>query len=198
MPHNPVILALDTSAAHCAVALLWGDQLLEARREEMAKGQAERLLPLCEALLAAHDTSWRDLAAVAVCTGPGNFTGIRIAVSAARGLGLAMDIPSIGVTMFEAMAVGNTGQAALEIPARKGFIYRQQIVDDAMEGTADMIAETRQLERPYILADGQSLPEVVARIAATRLDQSNSPATPYYIQPPDAAPSKTAPVKILS
>ena len=77
------VLAFDTSAAHCAAALLLPDGTLLSRFEPMDKGQAERLLPLLEALLADAGLVWADLTRLAVGTGPGNFTGVRIAVAAA-------------------------------------------------------------------------------------------------------------------
>src|SRR6056297_2365432 len=77
------ILAFDTSAAHCAAAIVSGDTILARRDEEMARGQAERLMPLLAELLAEAGLAWSDLAALGVGTGPGNFTGIRIAVAAA-------------------------------------------------------------------------------------------------------------------
>ncbi|PJE34371.1 tRNA (adenosine(37)-N6)-threonylcarbamoyltransferase complex dimerization subunit type 1 TsaB, partial [Pseudooceanicola lipolyticus] len=88
MASDPTILAFDTSAAHCAAALLSGDRLLASHAEAMSRGQAERLLPLLEDMLDRAGLGWRDLDAIGVGTGPGNFTGIRIAVSAARGLAL--------------------------------------------------------------------------------------------------------------
>lgn len=100
----PLILGFDTSAAHCAAALLSGDRLLEERLEPMASGQSERLIPLLEEMLARVGVHWHDLSAIGVGTGPGNFTGIRIAVSAARGIALGLGIPAIGVTGFEALA----------------------------------------------------------------------------------------------
>ena len=90
---DPLILGFDTSAAHCAAALLCGEQCLAARHEDMTRGQAERLMPLLEDLLAEAGASWRDLARIGVGIGPGNFTGVRIAVSAARGLALSLKIP---------------------------------------------------------------------------------------------------------
>ena len=95
---DPVVLGFDTSAAHCAAALLRGDAILAHRHEEMGKGQAERLFPLLEDLLSEAGLTWRDLHVIGVGIGPGNFTGIRIAVAAARGLALSLGIPAIGIS----------------------------------------------------------------------------------------------------
>ena len=100
----PLILAFDTSAARCAAALVSGGRVLAARDEAMDRGQAERLLPMLEAMLAEAGVGWAALDGLAVCTGPGNFTGLRIAVAAVRGLALALGVPAVGVTAFEALA----------------------------------------------------------------------------------------------
>ena len=102
MAAGPRILAFDTSAAHCAAALLIGDRIVAERFEPMAKGQAERLMPMLEDVLADAGAVREELDAIGVGTGPGNFTGVRIAVAAARGLSLALGIPAVGVTGFEA------------------------------------------------------------------------------------------------
>ena len=78
-------------------------RIVASRHEVMGKGQAERLFPMLEEVLAEIGAVWEELDAIAVGTGPGNFTGIRIAVSAARGLALGLGVPAIGVTSFEAL-----------------------------------------------------------------------------------------------
>ena len=113
MRPEPNLLAFDTSAAHCAAALLCGDVVLSERFEPMKRGQAERLMPMLEEVLQAEGAVWEELHAIGVGIGPGNFTGIRISVSAARGLALALGIPAIGVSAFE-IARGPASQAAPE------------------------------------------------------------------------------------
>ena len=93
MKNQGWVLGFDTSVAHCAAALISGGQLVEAALEPMESGQSERLMPLLEGVLARAGIGWRDLVAVGVGTGPGNFTGVRISVAAARGLALGLGVP---------------------------------------------------------------------------------------------------------
>lgn len=90
MPPNQFVLAFDTSAAHCAVSLFIDGKCFDQRIEPMNKGQAERLFPLCEEILNLAGINWQNLDAIGVCVGPGNFTGVRVGVSAARGLSLSL------------------------------------------------------------------------------------------------------------
>jgi tRNA threonylcarbamoyladenosine biosynthesis protein TsaB len=186
---EPVILAFDTSAAHCAAALLMGDRIVSAREEPMMTGQAERLLPLLEEMLAAVRLTWTDLSAIAVGTGPGNFTGIRIAVSAARGLALALGIPAIGVSRLEALAYGLPRPATVRLDAKRGQVYAQDFPD----GTPELRAADGPLsEAPVPLA------EAITRIAATRLQGHHDRPAPLYIREADAAPSKITAPRISS
>ena len=173
------ILAFDTSAAHCAAALLW-DGGLVLRDEPMEKGQAERLVPLLEEVLAEAGLVWGDLKAIAVGTGPGNFTGIRIAVAAARGLALALGVPAIGVARLEALAYGRPRPLTVRIDAKRGQVYAQDFPNG--------LAELRDADGP--LTDVTvPLAAAIAHIAATRLGETARPA-PLYIRTADAAPSR--------
>lgn len=141
MPPEPAILAFDTSAAHCAAAVLLGGAIAACRVEEMATGQAERLMPMLEDVLAEAGAGWRDLGAVAVGTGPGNFTGVRIAVAAARGLALALAVPAAGVSGFRVLAAGGAAGGAADtaaggpllvtLPAPRGMVHAAVLADGA-------------------------------------------------------------------
>ena len=72
----------------------------------MAQGQAERIFPAIDELLARNGVTYADLTRIAVTTGPGSFTGLRIGLTAARGLGLALDIPVVGVPTLLAISLG--------------------------------------------------------------------------------------------
>ena len=97
----------------------------------MARGQAERLMDLLHDVLEAGGCGWRDLAAVAVGTGPGNFTGLRIAVAAARGLALGLGIPAVGVSAFEIRLEqarhDAAGRDVVVLPAPRGGLYLQAV-----------------------------------------------------------------------
>ncbi|SEQ09665.1 tRNA (adenosine(37)-N6)-threonylcarbamoyltransferase complex dimerization subunit type 1 TsaB [Thalassovita taeanensis] len=196
MPSDRLILGFDTSAAHCAAALLSGDQLIASTAEDMGRGQAERLFPLLEELLAGAGATWADLHALGVGVGPGNFTGIRISVAAARGLALALEIPAIGVTTFEATSWGHTTPHIACAPAPRGQVYV------APPGTAPalMPLDTAQaLGLPLLSPPAPAtLAEHIARVAATRADQPAPPPAPLYIKAADAAPPRDPAPLILT
>jgi tRNA threonylcarbamoyladenosine biosynthesis protein TsaB len=109
------ILALDTATRATAVALSGPDgELLEAR-DDQPPGQrpqhAARLLPLCDEILGRANRTFADIDCVAVGTGPGTFTGLRIGVATARALARAARVPLVGVSTLHALALN-----ALEAP----------------------------------------------------------------------------------
>ncbi|WP_417525122.1 tRNA (adenosine(37)-N6)-threonylcarbamoyltransferase complex dimerization subunit type 1 TsaB [Marinovum sp.] len=200
-----LVLAFDTSAAHCAAALLCGDRVLASRVEEMGRGQAERLFPLLEEVLAEGGVTWRDLTALGVGTGPGNFTGIRISVAAARGLALSLGIPAVGVSALEAAAFGLPLPVTAVIDARRERAYVQRIPDGTPElvELADFRPETPVTGPGAALLSDAPLPqtmpiaEATARIAAQRFASETRPPAPLYIRPADAAPARDLPPVIL-
>lgn len=104
------LLAMDAAGASCSVAL-WADGRVVARRfAAMARGQSERLVPMIGEVMADWGGRFDDLDALAVTTGPGGFTGVRIGLAAARGLALARDLPLVGVTSFEVAAAAATAE----------------------------------------------------------------------------------------
>lgn len=101
---NPALLALDSSGAACSVAVWRGGALLAHRAQAMTRGHGERLLPMVAETMRAAELEMTALDAIAVTVGPGSFTGLRIGLAAARGLGLALGRPVVGITSFLAVA----------------------------------------------------------------------------------------------
>ncbi len=189
----PKILAFDTSAAHCAAALLCDEQIVDVRVEEMKKGQAERLMPLLESVLCDNGTDWKDLDAIAVGVGPGNFTGIRISVSAARGLSLGLGKEAIGVSILEAQVYGQDRPVRAILPAPRDQVYVQ---DFGADEVSTPVLEAYPENLPSPLSAEETIKNI-ARIAAQKLGQSPKPPSPLYVRPADAAPSKVPPPVIL-
>ncbi|UWQ63390.1 tRNA (adenosine(37)-N6)-threonylcarbamoyltransferase complex dimerization subunit type 1 TsaB [Leisingera caerulea] len=196
MTSEPLVLGFDTSAAHCAAALLRGNVLLASRLEEMTRGQAERLMPLLEEVLAEGGAAWADLDALGVGVGPGNFTGIRIAVSAARGLALGLEIPAVGVDGFESRAAAGTLPA---VPAPRDQVYA------ALPGEAPRLMPRQEAEEAARgaglafapEASPAGMAEAIARIAAGRFETVTEPPAPLYLRSADAAPSSDVPPALI-
>ena len=213
MQSDPLILGFDTSAAHCAAALVCGDKVLAQAELAMAKGQAEALLPLLERVLAEAGKGWGDLDALAVGTGPGNFTGIRLAVSAARGLALGLNIPAIGVTIFDARAHDLPRPLIVAEDARRGEVYVQTFDPDPGEAllldpsdgvafddtpvTGSGAALWAQVTQAPILEQTIPFAVAIAQVAATRLNSPQPRPAPFYLRAADAAPPSDPPPVIL-
>ncbi len=192
MPSDPLILAFDTSAAHCAAALLRGDSILVSRTEPMSRGQAERLMPLLEEVLAEADCIWSDLTAIGVGIGPGNFTGIRISASAARGLALGLGIPAVGVSGFDALAEIGDGLPAIRAPREQVYV--------TLPGQNPALMAQEQAESLGTLNlndDADAQVRAIARLAAQNWQSVTTPPAPLYVRPADAAPSKDTPPALL-
>ena len=200
-PDLPLVLGFDTSAAHCAAALLSGAQVVASVEEPMAKGQAERLMGLLDEVLAAGGATWSDLTALGVGIGPGNFTGIRISVAAARGLALALNIPAVGVSSLEAAALGSEGPVVAVVDARGGTVYAQAFPHDPHPRVTTLDLLEGGLPRlgwaTGVRAPGSPIAVAIAQIAAHRARPDLPPPAPLYLREPDAAPSRDLPPMLL-
>lgn len=153
-------LALDTANDRIAVALA-GEGREVARVEILTRGHAERLFPLIDELLAEAGTEIDRVGRVAVNVGPGSFTGIRIAVAAARGLGLALGVPVIGIDALRLIAASLDepagGPVLAAVDARRGEVYaalyspKGEVLEAPFAADADMVL-ARLGERAAVLA----------------------------------------------
>src|SRR5215475_1056135 len=101
-----LILAIDTALDACAAAVLDTEAGDVAAQESlsMKRGHAEALMPLIARVMQSASLSFAALDRIAVTTGPGSFTGLRVGISAARGLALAAGKPAVGLTTLSAYA----------------------------------------------------------------------------------------------
>jgi len=206
------------AGAGCAAALLADGHILAARSILAERGHAQLLIPMLSDLLGEASLAFGDIDRFAVTTGPGSFTGIRVALAAAHGLALGTGKPIVGVTVFEAMAATTPGVASrllVAIDSKRAELFVQMfdpkcaaLTEPAMlppdavaawvgHGALTLTGDAARLVAPH-LADmidnepetwaTQVDPAIVARLAQDR--PIGPPPAPFYLRAPDAVPAK--------
>jgi tRNA threonylcarbamoyl adenosine modification protein YeaZ len=128
------VLAIDTALGACSACIVEAGETvpLAADTIPMERGHAEALMPLLDRLSAQVDGGFESLDRVAVTVGPGSYTGLRVGISAARGIGLAAGIPVVGVATLSAflaplMVSERRGLFTAAIDAKHGHLYIQAV-----------------------------------------------------------------------
>ena len=117
------ILAIETSTDLCSAAL-WRDGRVDAREVVAGQRNSELLLPMIDALLGELGVAVRDLDGIAFGSGPGAFTGLRIACGVAQGMAFGMDLPVVGIgTLLALAAAAGASRAVCCLDARMGEVY---------------------------------------------------------------------------
>lgn len=177
------LLSLDTSDNFVSVAVLSEDKVLSSFCEQMERGQAECLIPVISDTLLKAGVDMKDLDAIAVSVGPGSFTGVRIGLATARGLGLALDKPVWGVTCFEMAAFGIDEKIKVALDTRRGDYYVQTFENGL------------PVDEPSILSSDdmkQSLPFACAGNGAEQIKQDIGCQVVLSTQTPAVAIGKIA------
>jgi tRNA threonylcarbamoyladenosine biosynthesis protein TsaB len=187
------ILAIDASGDACSTAL-WRQGAVVARRyRQLARGHAEVLMPMVLETMAEGGETLRRLDAVAVSVGPGAFTGIRIGLAAARGIGLAAAVPTVGVTTFDAVAEAvpepeRSGRTLLILlDTKRGDIFVQRFspshspIDPPLIQSPELFVDSLAAEPILLAGDGVAL--VRPRLVAADIEVQFSTA----LGPVDAA-----------
>lgn len=215
-----LILALDTSMAACSVCVYDAGSglVLASRHEFMDRGQAEALAPMVQDTMALAGVAFKDLARIAVTTGPGTFTGVRIGLAMARGLGVALRIPMTGINSLAAIACNETAgniPVVVAVDARANEIYFAAFDQSGHEITAPRIialADAQKLmpnrpvrilgtaaellldktDKQHVHSDAGDLPAAAnfVKLAAS-IPASAVPPEPLYLRPPDVKPQAT-------
>ena len=148
------VLALDTSAAAASVAVYDGEAhaALAVESRPMTQGQAEALAPMVERALLQIDGGAASLTRLAVCVGPGSFTGIRIGLAMARAMGVALGAPVLGVSTLVAFAAPlladpKPGLIVSAIDARHNQVYLQIFEWNGRALFAPRVAKLREAAR---------------------------------------------------
>lgn len=184
------ILAIDTALEACAACVLdtSAGKVIAQESHAMARGHAEALMPLIARVMEEAGIPFAALDRIAVTTGPGSFTGLRVGLSAARGIALAADRPAVGVTTLAAFAapiVGlGLGRPILSaIDARHDQVYYQVVKGDGsllVRGNVAPIEEAlraAEFGAPHLVGNA-------AAILASRWPADTPP--PYRVNPQPA------------
>lgn len=168
-----LILAVDTTAKPVSCALAEGDRVLASYYANTGLTHSQTLLPMIESLLQTSDKRMEDVDALAVNAGPGSFTGVRIGVSAVKGLAFTGDLPCVAVSTLECMAEHTAVLPGAVIcclmDARCQQVYGalfekdesgavRRLMEDEALTIAQMGEKVVELQRPVILVgDGSEM-----------------------------------------
>ena len=194
-------LVIETATAACSVALIEGTMVVASAHEVVGRGHAERLVPMIAAL---PDGGRADT--ILVDCGPGSFTGIRVGIAAARGLGLGWGVPVRGFSSLPLVAAAafaadaKLDRLAVVLEGGHGEVFMQPFVRDPLVATADFASlppseAMARLDATAVgngvrfLSDGgrDALPDAadIILLPAALIDL---PPRPIYGRAPDARP----------
>ena len=183
------VLAIDTAASFCAACIFdaAADQVLASISIDIGKGHVEELMPVVAAVLETAGCKYADLKKIAVSTGPGSFTGVRVGVAAARGFALALQIPAVGVSTLEAIAA----EARRRRPNRPVLVgldaRREEIHLAVLDETGEYIVDPRIATLSRAVSIARETGAVLAGTAVPAL--SGAAASPFDIGPVSATAS---------
>lgn len=212
-----MILALETSSSLCAVCILdeASGAILAEISNDIGRGHAERLMDDISAALQGAGIGYADLTLIATGVGPGSFTGIRVGLAAARGLGLALEVPVLGVTSHQSVAIQVRDFAAgrnilVALDGGRDDIYCQMFDTDALPrgdpftgslaqlsdiptvdaslicGSAAPLIDAAHLPTGAVLYHSPVQPIASAVASAAVHPVMTGPPRPLYLRAPDA------------
>ena len=190
-----IVLGLDTTGKACACALVDEGLILAQKSETIGRGHAERLAPMVDEVLANAGLKIANIDQIAVCTGPGSFTGLRVALAFAKGLALPRKIPVVGISALEVHAARhdpeNTRRIIAFTDVRRGELCFQ-LFENGLALTP-ALTETADEAQRFMAAQNAEIFELTAPVSAAMLawlsmglSQKSHPAEPLYSRPPDA------------
>ena len=141
-----ICLALDTTSDVTSVACLSDDGACAVLQENCTRGQGEALMGLIQQVLDKMQIKPADLTQIAVAVGPGSFTGVRIGLATARGLGLALNIPVMGVDNFTATAHHHKKAVKVVLDSKRSDFFVQAFSEEGEALSRPTIQNIKQLE----------------------------------------------------
>ena len=186
------VLAIDTALEACSAAVLDTERggILASESIPMLRGHAEALLPLVSRVMTDAGMEFTALDRVAVTVGPGSFTGLRVGVSAARGIAVAAGKPAVGLTTLAALAapyiaIDDMTPLVAAIDARNDQVYMQMFGAAGRSLIQPRVASLRDAVRDAANARARLVGSAAAMMAA---------AWPASVQPPPVVDAARAPI----
>jgi tRNA threonylcarbamoyl adenosine modification protein YeaZ len=151
--NRTTILAIDTSTSFLRLAAQFGSDRLVKSNERADRSHGQMIVRQISNILESGGVAVDEVGAVVVCVGPGSFTGLRVGIAVAKGMAVALEIPIIGVSLFEVayrLLGDRTGDALAVIPHRRGEYFISPVGKSVDPDTVRVVMES-------------ALPELAAR-----------------------------------
>ncbi len=201
-----ITLGLDTTGALCTATIVGFAKVRAHRSERIGRGHAERLAPMVQEVLRDADMGADDIQRIAVCTGPGSFTGLRVALSFARAFALPGRIPVIGLSGLQVLAAQadpeRTKKVVSVMDVRRGELNwaaydgRTQIQAPVTQTHDHAKQSISKINPDLIVGDGAGIMGIETDITdisgavlawlGSHLDPTAHPPDPLYSRGPDA------------
>jgi len=196
-----MILVIETATTACSVALIEGDRVIAHVHEDVARGHAERLVPMIAELPGGGRAD-----AVLVNCGPGSFTGVRVGLAAAKALGLAWGVPVLGYSTHALLAATlfdrqpEAAEALIAIEGGHGEVFVQTFANRPLRAldALQSLPPADVLHHPLVAGsaaarisagDTVSIAPDARNIYLLPEDLRRRPATALYGRAPDAKPN---------
>jgi len=205
------VLAIDTALAACSAAVLDTEYggIVASESVPMLRGHAEALLPMLQRVMQQANFGFSDIDRIAVTTGPGSFTGLRVGIADARGLALAAEKPAVGLSTLSAYAAPHMASderfpVVAAVDARHDHVYMQVFAPGGRLFTAPRLAPLREAVKAAAEASS-FITGSAARLVATGLsaddpvpvgvDASAAPDIAWVARMGAVVPEDQAPLK---
>ena len=186
------VLAIDTALEACSAAVLDTERASVVAHESlpMLRGHAEALIPLIARVLERARLTFSELDRIAVTTGPGSFTGLRVGISAARGIALAAGKPAVGLSTLAAfaapfIAADDTLPVVVAIDARHDHVYCQVFGPGGRTLVTPRVVPLREALRAATTGAPRLVGTAAAMLAAAWPEGERPPAAVEQRQAPD-------------
>ncbi len=200
------LLAIDTSGARLQLALAYDGKtdflVKEVSLSRFSKGFAEIIFAEIADLLKRNDFSYQQLERICVATGPGSFTGLRVGIATAQGLGLGLDIEVLGLPNLLALSLSESSLCdelksksdqsfTIMIDARRDEVFVQNFIKAGVPKDEPVLLGKKQAEEIYDNSNKKIITNSIIDMKkmidfAYKMKRENFPASPCYIRQADA------------